>query len=213
MINVYQIKSEEPKTPFAPVYNYYICTADISTLIDFNDIKNVILKKEKEIIKKYDTGLNDAYTELGHNSLTSRFEHYNIFDWPEMFNLKSAVKSIHHMFLSYLQLETKPVYINGWANVMRKGEQIKTHIHNVDETCYLGGHICVACDQSSTFYINPVNTINDPEIFEIENKVGQITLFSNCIPHYTSKHSGDSERITMAFDMNIAKIGNSNVLL
>ena len=51
MINVYQIKSEEPKTPFAPVYNYYICTADISTLIDFNDIKNVILKKEKEIIK------------------------------------------------------------------------------------------------------------------------------------------------------------------
>ena len=112
-----------------------------------------------------------------------------------------------------MQLETKPVYINGWANVMRKGEQIKTHIHNVDETCYLGGHICVACDQSSTFYINPVNTINDPEIFEIENKVGQITLFSNCIPHYTSKHGGDSERITMAFDMNIAKIGNSNVLL
>lgn len=213
MINVYQIKSEEPKTPFAPVYNYYICTADISTLIDFNNIKNVILKKEKEIIEKYDTGLNDAYTELGPNSLTSRFEQYNIFDWPEMFNLKSAVKSIHHMFLSHLQLETKPVYVNGWANVMRKGEQIKTHIHNTDETCYLGGHICVACDQSSTFYINPVNTINDPEIFEIENKVGQITLFSNCIPHYTSKHGGDSERITMAFDMNIVKKGNKNVLL
>jgi len=213
MINVYQIKSEEPLTPFAPVYSHYICTADLSQLIDFKDIKYTILGKEKSIIEQYDAGLNDAYTELGNDSLTSRFEHYNIFDWPEMYKLKSAVKSIHDLFLQYVKVENRPVWINGWANVMRKGQQIKTHLHNVDQTCYLGGHICVACEQSSTFYINPVNTINDPEIFEIENKVGQITLFSNCIPHYTSKHEGNSERITMAFDLNVVNKGGKSIQL
>lgn len=213
MINVWQIKSEEPLTPFAPVYSHYICTADLSQLIDFKDIKYTILGKEKSIIEQYNVGLNDAYTELGNDSLTSRFEHYNIFDWPEMYKLKSAVKSIHDLFLQYIKVENRPIWINGWANVMRKGQQIKTHLHNVDQTCYLGGHICVACEQSSTFYINPVNTINDPEIFEIENKVGQITLFSNCIPHYTSKHEGNSERITMAFDLNVVNKGNKSIQL
>ena len=213
MINVYQIKSEEPLTPFAPVYSHYICTADLSQLIDFKDIKYTILGKEKSIIEQYNVGLNDAYTELGNDSLTSRFEHYNIFDWPEMYKLKSAVKSIHDLFLQYVKVENRPIWINGWANVMRKGQQIKTHLHNVDQTCYLGGHICVACEQSSTFYINPVNTINDPEIFEIENKVGQITLFSNCIPHYTSKHEGNSERITMAFDLNVVNKGGKSIQL
>ena len=215
MINVWQITSEEPKTPFAPVYKHYICTADLSKLINFKDIKYTILGKEKAIIREYDAGLNDAYTELGNDSLTSRFEHYNVFKWPEpeISKLKSAVKSIHDMFLTYLKFEIKPVYINGWANVMRKGQQIKTHLHNVDQTCYLGGHVCVACENSSTFYINPVNTINDPETFEIENKVGQITIFSNCIPHYTSKHEGNSERITMAFDLNVVDKGGNNILL
>lgn len=213
MINVYQIKSEEPLTPFAPVYSHYICTADLSQLIDFKDIKYTILGKEKSIIEQYNVGLNDAYTELGNDSLTSRFEHYNIFDWPEMYKLKSAVKSIHDLFLQYVKVENRPVWINGWANVMRKGQQIKTHLHNVDQTCYLGGHICVACEESSTFYINPINTINDPEIFEIENKVGQITLFSNCIPHYTSKHEGNSERITMAFDLNVVNKGGKSIQL
>ena len=43
--------------------------------------------------------------------------------------------------------------------------------------------------------------------------MGQITLFSNCIPHYTSKHEGNSERITMAFDLNVVDKGGNSVLL
>ena len=80
MINVWQITSEEPKTPFAPVYKHYICTADLSKLINFKDIKYTILGKEKAIIREYDAGLNDAYTELGNDSLTSRFVVQDISD-------------------------------------------------------------------------------------------------------------------------------------
>ena len=54
MINVWQITSEDPLTPFAPVYSHYICTADLSKLIDFKDIKYTILGKEKAIIREYD---------------------------------------------------------------------------------------------------------------------------------------------------------------
>jgi hypothetical protein len=49
--------------------------------------------------------------------------------------------------------------------------------------------------------INPINQINDPELFKIKNEVGKITLFQNNIPHYTTPHKGLKERITVAFDM------------
>ena len=55
MISVYQIKSEEPKTPFAPVYNYYICTADISTLIDFNNIPTELVTEFRKKVLKIQT--------------------------------------------------------------------------------------------------------------------------------------------------------------
>ena len=207
MINVWQIKSEEPLTPFAPVYSHYICTADLSNLIDFKDIKYTILGKEKSIIEQYDAGLNDAYTELGNDSLTSRFEHYNIFDWPEMYKLKSAVKSIHDLFLQYVKVENRPIWINGWANVMRKGQQIKTHLHNVDQTCYLGGHICVQTKDTYTHYINPFTK----KIYSSKNEVGKITLFPNWIEHYTDKHISPKERITVAFDVFDEKFYNTKV--
>ena len=87
---------------------------------------------------------------------------------PEISKLKS-LKSIHDMFLTYLKFEIKPVYINA-HKCYEKSQQIKTHLHNVDQTCYLG--YFVPCENSSTFYIN-CNTINDLETFEIENKWGR----------------------------------------
>ena len=59
----------------------------------------------------------------------------------------------------------------------------------------------VQCSNTSTIYINPVNQINDPEEYISINEVGKITLFQNCIPHYTTKHEDDTERISIAFDL------------
>jgi len=86
-------------------------------------------------------------------------------------------------------------------------DQIQPHIHSSHPDTYLGGHICVSCTNTSTYYINPVNQINNPETYKSKNEVGKLTLFQNCIPHYTDIHDSDEERITIAFDMSLVKRG------
>jgi hypothetical protein len=93
------------------------------------------------------------------------------------------------------------MYIRCWANVLRHGEEIKPHLHSVHEWSYLSGHVTVKCNDTRTVYINPINQINDPQIYAKENKVGELTIFQSNIPHYTTPHMHESERITIAFDL------------
>mgnify|MGYP003153564127 CR=1 FL=1 len=58
---------------------------------------------------------------------------------------------------------------------------------------------------TSTWYINPVNQLNDPELYESKNEVGKITLFQTCLPHYTDKQVSNTPRITIAFDLVVNK--------
>lgn len=84
---------------------------------------------------------------------------------------------------------------------MRKGESIKSHIHMVTPQSYLTGHITVQSEGTSTYYINPVNQINDPEVMEVKNIAGRISLLPAYIPHYTDTHEGEKERISIGIDI------------
>lgn len=120
----------------------------------------------------------------------------------EINKLEKQIIEKHNKFIKSLTLNIPDkLYIQCWANVMRNGEQIKPHIHDISNQSYLGGHICVQCDNTSTNYINPVNQLNDPEIYKSRNEVGKISLFQSCIPHYTDIHNSNIERITIAFDL------------
>lgn len=117
-----------------------------------------------------------------------------------------------------------------WMNVMRKGERIVKHQHGYHPTGFLTGHFCVSCSNTSTVYVNPYEhsaesllikeaedlqgqsksklvynvgeTDNDGErIFVSANGSGKLTLFPTFIPHFTTKHLEDTERITLAFDL------------
>jgi len=68
-------------------------------------------------------------------------------------------------------------------------------------------------ENTATHYINPVNQINDPEIYSSKNDPGKITLFQNCIPHYTDIHKGNQERITIAFDLTVKKEADNFIRL
>ena len=48
-----------------------------------------------------------------------------------------------------------------------------------------------------------MNQLNEPEVQEIKNVPGEITIFPMCLPHYTNKHVGSKERITIAFDISL----------
>ena len=43
--------------------------------------------------------------------------------------------------------------------------------------------------------------IDDPSYYSSKNIDGKLTLFPSYIPHFTTEHKSDSNRITLAFDL------------
>ena len=69
----------------------------------------------------------------------------------------------------------------------------------------------VKTNDTSTYYMTSPNHLNEPEIHESKNEPGQLTLFQNCIPHYTDKAKG--QRITIAFDLSLVKTHDTFIRL
>ena len=206
-VSIAKFKSEPKKTFFAPEYDYTIFETMVQK-VNFQELAKLLLSKEKEILElpvsTGPAGKVNSYTGLKSNSTTQRFDKYNVLKWDDE-NIKQLKGNILHFHNGIMQYFKQPIpkelYIQCWYNVMRKGEQIKTHLHDIGPNCYLGGHICVQCDDTSTHYINPINQINDPMLYSSKNEVGKMTIFPNNVPHYTDIHNSDSERITLAFDI------------
>ena len=181
-IQVYQFKSYPPQTIFAPQWEYYVA-GTILTNIDFQKIAKFILKIENKILKKFKPsnytnkkGIRktfDGYTGLGPNSLTSRSSDWNLLKYKqdsyEIAKLLDAILDFHDKFLGELQVVPefypKELWIQCWANVLRKGEKIGIHMHSVDPDTYLGGFVCVQADtgetSTQTHYVCPANQLND----------------------------------------------------
>lgn len=202
-IKVTIFKSPLRQNVFAPAWEFPIAEDKITT-VNFKKIAKLILEKEKSILKSSRMQGGDGYTGLGKKSLTAYYGSYNLLDskHPEIKKLKKAILESHERFLEALKIPLYPeLYIQCWANVMRTGEQMNAHIHSVLPDSYIGGQISVQVQNTSTWYINPVNQINDPELYESKNEVGKLTLFQNCVPHYTDKQVSTTPRITIAFDL------------
>jgi len=213
MGKIINFKSETKQNPFAPEWNYYLIEDYIKN-VDFENIAKFLQKKKKDILKL--PAYSDGYTGLGKNSTTARHRNFNVFSFKnkEITKLKHKIIEIHDIFLKALNISNEsPLYIGGWYNIMNKGEKINPHIHDVGPDTYLGGHITIQCYETATYYINPVNQLNEPEIYKSHNKNGKITLFQNCIPHYTDTHNSDTPRITIAFDMYRNKKHNNYIRL
>lgn len=196
-MNILHFKNPIPKTVFAPVWDYHICEDNIKHIIDIEKYKQMILKKEKDII------LNNSYTHdwgtgLGNNSMTSRADSFNVLKWRDTEDLKQAIRQTFDLFLKSLGFApNEAIYVQCWANVLRKNEKIHQHHHWHSPYTFLGGHICIQSDNTSTHYVNPYTK----EVYDSKNDQGKITLFPNWIEHYTDKQIYDNERITIAFDI------------
>ncbi len=216
MSELINFKSELKRTHLAPEFNYYIFEDTIKN-IDFIKLASIILEQEQNIIKntkgKIGDKVLDGYTGLGADSLTSRFSYFNLLTWESdiIKTLRHEIVNAHNNFLQKINVPMpEKLFIQCWANVMRKGEQIKPHIHGVTPDSYIGGHIIVQANKTNTYYINPITQTNEPVSYKSENKVGKITLFQNFLPHFTSKVENDDIRITIAFDMEVSENPNSN---
>jgi hypothetical protein len=90
---------------------------------------------------------------------------------------------------------------------MKKGQKITPHIHNTNPDSYLSGNINIQNEDTPTFFMNPVNQINDPELVQCDSKVGKLNLFQSCLPHFCNEHISKETRITLAFDLTLEKRG------
>jgi len=204
MFDIINFKSKPKNNPFAPEWNNYIVETIVKD-IDILKLCKFLKSKEKEILKLKKSG--DGYTGLK-NHTTSRFKNYNLFKYrnKELQKLKKTIIKLHNSFLDKLNLDPViSLYVDCWVNIMKKNEFIKPHAHGFSSDTYLGGHFCVQCNNTSTYYINPINQLCDPETYKSKNEVGKLTLFQNFIPHYTDKHKGYDERITIAFNLSLIK--------
>jgi|TARA_E500000305_G_scaffold98353_1_gene89865 hypothetical protein len=192
----FDFKNDKPQTAFAPTWRYKFGEVDLKD-ISFDKISDIILNKEKEIIESHPS-CGDGNTGLGNDSLTSRHNFFNVLQWdyPEIHKLKEKILYYYKEFLGYYSAPIIPTYIQCWANVLRFNQQIKTHTHDVSALSYLGGHLTVQSTNTFTSYICP----NNKKEFKSPNTVGKLTIFQNCLPHYTSVHQGINPRISIAFD-------------
>ena len=191
---VYNFVNEPLENKFNPSFNYYIYENILE--LNFEKLKQDILNLEKDVIQKYPS-FSDGGTGLGNNSLTSRFRYYNLLQLNETKFLKDIIRKFHDDFLNTLKYRVGDnYYVQCWANVMRKGEKIKTHHHAQDNHMYLSGHICVHTENTNTYYIAPYYDNK----FSSKNELGKITLFPSWLKHYTDEVNTDL-RITIAFDI------------
>ena len=187
-------------------YKYFIFENNYSLQVKPAKLASFILKKEKNIINKTKkefekinkTGWQDGGTGLGVNSLTSRSPLYNLVEFKETKYLKKIIKNAHLDFMQELNLTVEDnLYIQCWANVMRKGDRIKKHFHSINNYDYLSGHICIQTKDTNTYYLEPYHK----EKFILKNNLGNITLFPSWVEHFTDEVLDNKERITIAFDL------------
>jgi hypothetical protein len=196
MRQILTFKNKPTASEFAPIYDYKIYENYLGNFLDVDFIAKTILSKEKKLLKKY-PAYNDGNTGLGEHSLTSRYKYFNLLEWEETSFLKNIIKNCHSDFIINLGFKDKTIYAQCWANVLRKGEQIKRHRHSITGYSYLSGHICIATENTNTHYVTP----NTGDIYSSKNIPGKITLFPSYIEHYTDIVENNQERITIAFDL------------
>ena len=181
----------------------------IPTDINVEKLAKKILKNEPRIIKKYPAkGIDlkydfDGNTGLGLNSLTSRSCHYNLLNWWGTGSLRKWIRSGYE---EYNGIKDKCLYVQCWANVMRKGEQIGSHKHEsynrTSPVKHLCGHLSVQVDGSTSTYYE-----GSPYL----NKNAQMTFFPAHTFHWTDRYENDRERITVAFDIHDEEFYNIDI--
>ena len=214
-----RFRSKPPVSPYAPQWDFRVGTS-LCEDIDTNSLSKFLLSKEKEV-KKLPASVgrgdveSDGDTGLGLNCTTAKFQHYNILTWnhPEIKKLRSNIAKNIILYNDECGNDTPQLWIQCWYNVLRFGQKIKPHHHSADINCYLSGHFNVQVNNTSTVYMSPINQLNNPEVINIKNIPGKLSLFPSYIFHYTTPHYSLKPRITIAFDVKLHPLNNNEIPL
>ena len=186
VVKVHQFKSALTVSPFAPSWDYIIAEKEID--VDLDELSRLILEKA-----------SPEYEIITAPNCKSYFFNVLKWDYPVCKKLHKEIIEFHD---EYVRGTRSPrldgLKIRCWANVMTKGDKISKHHHGNAPHSYLSGNFSIKCENTSTNYFHPYD---NNEMYPIDNESGHMHLFPSWLPHDTSKHQGDSERIIIAFDI------------
>ena len=215
-INYVHFFNEKLRSPFAPTWDYFIAEKLLSN-IQCTRLKNYLLSKQQEVFA-IKNNLDDCGTGLGNETTTARSGSYNIFTWdqPDINILKKEIASMCNNYHERVTGKKISKFgLAGWMNIMKKGDRIELHNHAFSNDSYLSGNFTVSSNDTKTVYNNPFSQytkekvlvkmvedgVNDPSYYSSKNIDGKLTLFPSYIPHFTTEHKSDNNRITLAFDL------------
>lgn len=200
---IHKMKSIPTLTEYAPSWDFSFGLNKWQDTEKIKTIRNWLIDNEKRIINKY-SGDYDGGTGLGKNSLTGRFEKYNLFDFAnELPELNDMLRFFRISYLEFLEEERNDVrdtVIVCWYNVMREGQFVAEHHHGAGYEVYLSGNIMLDTYPTCTNYRCPYDK---DVILPFSNNEGILTLFPSCIPHYSDPYYGESVRVSIAFDIRL----------
>ena len=163
--------------------------------LKINEKKTIsfLLKKEKELIKKYPIKYKKFITP-------SKFNTFLFFDKSKELNkIKKYIQLNIKNLLRHIDLNNSYVYILCWFNILRKNENIKAHSHEHYETAemsFVSGNLFLSGENSSTVYQTPFTNQN----IKMLNSPGSLILFPSYINHWTINRS-DKIRASIAFNV------------
>lgn len=142
------------------------------------------------------------------DGLSSRWYSYNVLAWryAECRRLRGMVQEVVRSYITRLGHESRPMYLQCWANVLRKGERLALHSH-VGPHSYISGVYWVRSQGTATVYRCPLDTriVGVEDFLEVERTVrsreGKMVIFPSFIEHQTTPVQGDTCRISVAFDV------------
>lgn len=196
--------SPRPESPFAPSWHVPLYTAELTDQSVNMQIRDLVLRREEALRQTIApipiSGLNDG--------LTTRWHGFNIFTWPEpcMQTFAQFVKQSYLDLLRSVSVQRRRAFIQGWANVIRTGEQLMPHAHDQGPTSYISGNYCVQATGTSTVYYPPYFYKGAPDprtALTMTNRPGVLTLFPSGIFHATTKNRQSEPRVSLAFDIHL----------
>lgn len=186
---------------------FYFAELDDSAVLQ--DLSRTVLEKENRI-KRDHRPARVAGEENIRDSLTSRYYAFNVLTWPEPCaqDLLKFLRASYRDMLDHMPLlRREKVYIQCWANTVRKGESIKIHNHGGPGS-YFSGNLPLQVHQPRSSFTHYSLTAtaqtaagSAEQRLSIDNQPGKLTIFPSDIYHYTDPWPHDEVRITVAFDI------------
>jgi hypothetical protein len=153
---------------------------DLLTCEDSEVISKTVLDLEGYVKRLGD----DIYIGTSDDSLTGRYYCFNFLS-------NEVIGSILKPKLR--ELFGRPVVVQCWANIFRKGEGIAEHKHEVseDENFFGSANIFLHGDPTIGTYYEDVKSVN---------KIGEFVIFPVTMKHSVPPNPTDNIRVSMAFD-------------